>query len=209
LSDDELVLCDAMFSNRTPVGVLMHDDFRLAFNLGYGHQIDEASFPGVLESMKRRDIIQGGEGAFGPYVELTRAGGALWESERLPVWDAYCDTASQKDGRGGTVLIVQGMHVEVIEAFLRVAAEAGLYGAVVGSVAIEPGAPARSVRWKGLATVTARATAAGEHHQQVDWVTYESQRTWWRTVPELLRSHRAAPDTILGDGWPPPLFGSA
>ena len=58
LTDDELVICDALFSAPVPSRLLARETFGEMFNLPYEHGIADASLQTFLEGMQERGILE-------------------------------------------------------------------------------------------------------------------------------------------------------
>ncbi|HEY7375412.1 MAG TPA: hypothetical protein VIF57_24855 [Polyangia bacterium] len=203
LTDDELILCDTIFKARTVLRLLMveGDDFNEMFNLGYRPSVGGADRLALIESMSRRGLIErsGDADRSGAAVSLTPDGGQLWERERRPVWEAQVRSTSRSD----TSLTIRARRKEVADAFVKGINEARMVetrGAP--EVAFED--DARLVSWRRSRTVVMTFRDFRDL-PGVDWVTYESQRIWWQSVPQLLTSHGAL-DPLPGLPAPPPLF---
>src|SRR5205814_6600893 len=93
LTDDELLICDFIFRSWTSLSLLYADDLHEAFNLEYSHSFNRLEMDAIMKALIDGGIIASEKrrgGPFAPFVSLTDKGGALWEKERMPVWDAYC-----------------------------------------------------------------------------------------------------------------------
>jgi hypothetical protein len=90
LLDDELIVCDAIFSVPTVLGMILGGEFGESFNLPYD-LTNEGAMEELVEGMEKRNILErkGELGKLGPLVVLTVKGGELWERERKPVWEAF------------------------------------------------------------------------------------------------------------------------
>jgi hypothetical protein len=204
LTDDELVVCDAIWSRWTAEGFLLDPNQDEALVLPYRHGIAPEQMPRVLGGMRERKCVEVEESNGMRFLALTSFGGSLWEQERQPVWEAYCtDRTRLIDGVAS--LQIRAVRAEVAEVFFRTGTDAGLWSPV-GEVQRSVEKEALIIPWKpwDLAVLTSPLARISS---RTDWRLYESRRTWWRTVPELLRSHRVIQSQTLGPEWPPRLFG--
>lgn len=204
LTDDELVVCDAIWSRWTAEGFLLDPNQDEALVLPYRHGVAPERMPSFLNGLREQGIVEVKDSKGTRFLALTGLGGSLWEQERQPVWDAYCSDGSRLVD-GVASLRIRAVRAEVAESFFRTATDAGLWipkGEVQRSV--EEDAPI--IPWKrwNLAVLTSPLVRISS---RADWRLYESRRTWWRTVPELLRSHRVIQSQTVGPEWPPSLFG--
>lgn len=186
LTDDELIICDALFSAGAFVRVLERDGFDEMLNVPYRHDVPDDDLPGFLRAMEDRELVVLRTERFGLAVDLTPKGGELWEQERMPNWDAYLYDRSPGGDR--PVLTVRAARREMAEAYLRVGHMARLFDVVAGSIEAVPDDGKPLVPWKPGAAVAMTAKLSRGDAGGMDWRLYESQRIWWRTMSELLRS---------------------
>jgi hypothetical protein len=204
LTDAELVACDALFDGPASRGLLLGDSFAEMFNLGYGGEapLDEDVLDGLLGRGLLR--VRGRSRASDqPVLALTAEGGALWERERQPIWEAYCcDSCWSEDDV--QVVQVRAERRVLAESFWQTAAAVGLWSVpdVVPSVVIEDGA--QLPYWRTTRAVVIEARWQGPPFESAaDWSAYEARRIWWRLPSELLRSHGALPSLPRGREAPP------
>jgi hypothetical protein len=191
LTDDELILFDALFDTADRLGMLRRERFA-DHNLPYTHDFDDKELERAVRRLGNTGLVRIRPAVdrpdLGPWVDLTVAGGTLWEIERLPDWARFCRTSSEPDARSGRwELSIVATEEPVVDDFSETALACGLY-------AFEPGDMRRRLRRSRLVAwlaerrvVEARVPLAPESNAggRVDWGLYEAQRTWWRTVPEL------------------------
>ena len=210
LSDDEVVICDALFDRHTTVELLAADNFSDIMNLPYDVQTKRSDIPGLLSSMCDRGILRAWTDVRFPssaYVELTEQGGDLWERERQPAWSSWL--CSRTEDVNGELLKISAGTAKVAERYLGVGIDVGLFR--VADSAPEwktENAAMIASRWKRGHWVTLTIPLVGTRfeNRQPDWEQYESRRIWWKSVPELLASHRALTALLRGQKvWPPDL----
>lgn len=192
LTDDELVLCDALFNWPASKELLLESDFNSMFNLPYGgFDVLPAD---LLESMQRRHLVEGGplSNAEAPVelVRLTRDGSEMWEKERRPAWAAFCESSRLITDVGKRVRVT-ALNREVGKAFWEVGQRVGMWTAAGGDPVIRTDRKRRFPYWREVDLVILEGEVTGDEGGPVDWNVYERSRIWWRTVPELLRSHGA------------------
>jgi hypothetical protein len=201
LTDDQLILLDAMFARGTFFRLLCREGYFEQWNLGYAHRLDEAELRLNLRWLCEHGVLGSEVSGNQTVFHLTPAGGDLWSQERCPVWDRYCTECYRTTSRGKTMMTVYAVSSRVRDEFL----------------ALWPPAPARRrtstivdrglIGWRpfsqvfvGVATYQEQrectpaeyAEWARRYHQHQ--VVLENQRTWWRCVPELQRFVRRPAD---------------
>ena len=203
LTDDELVVCDAVCSRWTAEGCLLDPNQAEALGLPYRHGVAPERMSTFLDGLTARGIAAVDDSNGMRFVTLTGFGGSLWEQERQPVWDAYCtDRSRLVDGLPS--LRVLSVQAEVAEVFFRTGTDAGLW-TPTGQVQISQQRRVLITPWKS-GDVTVLTCSLVRLSSRPDWRLYESRRTWWRTVFELLRSHRVIQESDTWSEWPPSLF---
>jgi len=204
LTDDELVVCDALFSRWTAEGFLLAPNQDEALHLPYRHGVPPQRMPTFLSELREQGIVAAKESKGMRFLALTSLGGSLWEQERQPVWDAYStDRARLVDGVAS--LRIRAVRTEVAEIFFRSGTDAGLWSPI-GEAEMSVEKEVAVMPWKQGDLVVLTSPLA-RLSSRTDWRLYESRRSWWRTVFELLRSHRVIQSQTLGTEWPPRLFG--
>jgi len=197
LTDDELLLFDALFDVRLPLAALEREEFA-ALNLPYSHHLDASELQRTVQAFADARWVRvtpnGRRPDLGPWIALTPAGGALWEVERRPDWDCFCiDFSGPEGSRGRWMLRVRSPLASVAEQFLDAAIACGLYVPRPGRIARRD-VRARMVPWKplqALAEIRMPLRSADQVSRLVDWRRYEATRSWWRSIQELVR--REAP----------------
>lgn len=191
LADAELYLFDALFDVRLRLGALRREEF-VALNLPYAHDLDPVTLEVVVRRLAGAGLLRL-RGAprrpdLGPLVELTPAGGRLWELERVPDWSRFCQVSSRPEGpRGIWVLRIRTALASVAEAYLEAAERCGLYSPAMHHLSSRR-VVARVVLWKRrepLVELQVPLPSEGSAPAVIDWVRYETGRTWWQSIPEL------------------------
>ena len=191
LTDAELYLFDALFDVRLRLGALRREEF-VALNLPYAHDLDPVTLEAVVRRLAGTGLLRLQSAArrpdLGPRVELTPAGGRLWELERVPDWWRFCQVSSRPEGpRGVWVLRIRASLASVAEAYLEAAERCGLYSPAMHRLSSRR-VVACVVPWKRrepLVELQVPLLPDDPAPAVVDWVRYESSRTWWQTIPEL------------------------
>jgi hypothetical protein len=204
LTDDELVVCDAIWSRWTAEGFLLDPNQDAALVLPYRHGVAPEQMPRFLDGLREREIVAAEESNGMRFLTLISFGGSLWEQERQPVWEAYCTDLTRLVDSVAS-LRIRAVRAEVAQLFFRTGTDAGLWSPM-GEAQRSVDKEALIMPWKrgDLMVLTSPLTRVSS---RPDWRLYESRRTWWRTVPELLRSHRVIQGQPHGHEWPPSLFG--
>ena len=91
--------------------------------------------------------------------------------------------------QGADVLELVATRPDVADAVLRVSVAAGLYAQLPGPTQVSVASAAPIVPWRSDTVVTTKVPIFVDQLVRPNWFVYESQRTFWRTIPELLRSH--------------------
>lgn len=203
LTDDELMLFDALFDVWDTLESLSPENFSVSHNLPYTHGLDAAAVKGTTERLIQRGLLQcrtkhGSRGNI-TWLALTAAGGSLWTVEREPVWDQYCTDASwpNETAEGSWTLSVRSPRLETARAFLNTARRCGLYDVSLEQLITTESVVEELIPWHTFgAMYELRVPVSSPASQPVDWVLYERERTWWHNIRELLtmRSNSASGD---------------
>jgi len=210
LSDDELLLFDFLFDKSAAAGFFRQDRYALHLGVGYSHGLDDQQLTGVLDDLCRRGLLLIDFGITGYAYELTAAGGELWELERRPIWDRYCDTGessfTNQDGKSADVQILRILspYLETCRDYVKLATEVG-YESPYGSRS-----PVRYrivegdalFRWKDFPEVHAclvkiKCPASCREPSEFHKIQAQLRRmclfwkraTFWRTLDELDSLH--------------------
>ncbi len=195
LTDDELILFDAMFGSNPHVPLLRQVIFCDVFNTKYCHKFDDKELEQVIlkfcmTKYFHRYLIQAGEREI-ECVGLTEKGGELWEKERQSKWEFFCIDAWDTCNPGyRNELSIYSPTIEVVQDFLATARECKLYHLR------EPVTTSMTelndydlVPWKKFNQVYCLTVAWQDEEPEawipVNWERYQEKRYWWRTIEEL------------------------
>jgi hypothetical protein len=191
LSNDELILFDALFDVWDTPESLLPENFATAFNLAYTHDLDGAGVRTTIQGLIERGLIQCRVERTPTkeimWLALTAAGGELWALEREPVWERFCQDASwpAEPCDGSWTVCVRSPSLETARAFLETSIRCGLYDVSPQHIT-EVTTEEALIPWRGFSIVyELRAPLAPPESVDVDWARYERERRWWRTVSEL------------------------
>ena len=191
LSEEELLILDVLFDARDTFESLMRENYASWHNLPYFHGLETDVLRDLINRLVDNGIISSHTSGFDSRVfyGLTKAGGKLWEVERVPNWERYCTDYSTEDETGHWMLSVESPSIATAQAFMDCANPCRLYGfkqdEIRTTTLIEE--KPSTVYWKAFSTVCSMsvATYALPDTNQVDWHEYESRRFWWRSLTEL------------------------
>jgi len=195
LTDDELLLFDALFSCPWPMFALRRLEYGFHLNVGYSHNLDDDGLLAGIEALVERGLMATDfrdpcEGRNLRYCALTAAGGEQWECERRPDWSKFCSD-SYPEG-----------HVE-IDAYCTATAEAYMHAIeqchdesldIARAVfrRFETGGRSRPwplISWRAsaldytLVVPVIESKVLQPHEKKRE--DYEARRWWWRTISEL------------------------
>ncbi|MFN9913353.1 MAG: hypothetical protein ACK53L_12255, partial [Pirellulaceae bacterium] len=100
MSDDELMIFDAIFDCFQDATSLTSFAYPYQLNLPYTHTLDDRALTEFLATaldsglVWRKTDIHSGKPY--EYYSLSAKGGALWEQERLPDWQRYITTSRRE-----------------------------------------------------------------------------------------------------------------
>lgn len=193
LSDDLLLIFDALFDCNDTLPSLLRENYGSFHNVPYTHNLDdreveeavrELMSAGLLASRVRRGLKRSTT-----FYGLTEAGGRLWEVEREPRWDRFCKDFHGPDEGGGPVWMeVLSPSEGTLWEFLDVTRRChfGLGQIDPSGANVTRHADYRLVPWKTFPAVyELRAPVTEERVNITDWGVYERGRTWWRCIMEL------------------------
>ena len=191
LTGDELLLADAL-AVLGPLwpDFLRQEDYAIHINLPYTHGIADARLGHVLDQMRERDrfALVDDEDESEQRLALTPEGGALWETERIPVWPMYCAVLFGEEN-GKAVCSVTVYDKKVGEQFIRVANDLGYElhllpeHRTVWEILEQPGI--RHWQETDSAWSCQFEIVRTDDSKWEDWSELESRRTWWNTLDEL------------------------
>lgn len=189
LSDDDLILLDAMFDKRRSLQQLRAVNFGEAINFPpeYIHQLDDYDLRDAMGGLVARGWvdIERGESRGRSMYGLTTAGGELWERERQPDWDRYVRSSSwceRIEGLDQWLAEVMSPSVEIAAAFYACDREVKIHKAGLTILDDYP-----LLYWKTFPTVYQILAPYSPlmDWPSVDWEVYEQNRVWWRDLMEL------------------------
>lgn len=210
LTDDELVLLDALFDKHVYFEHLQADGFHDTFFLGYTHGLSDDHLQRTLDRWVAEAILR-----TYPHTEglrpvsklwgrtkyaLTAAGGRLWELERQPKWDRYCTDSYWKDEETGEWWIaVESPSQATARAFLEVPTRCGEESYDLDRATTVTRGGDSLLSWKTFPKVyEVRAPESAEgifggYDPEYDHPNnrarrrecVEDARTWWRDAAEL------------------------
>lgn len=187
LSDDELILLDAMFDQRRTMKQLRAVNFGEAINFPpeYIHQLDDYDLRDTMGSLVARGWVDIEKGDGRTTYGLTAAGGALWERERRPDWDRYVRSSSwceRIEGLDQWLAEVMSPSVEIAAAFYACDRDVKIYKTGLTILDDYP-----LLYWKTFPTVYQILAPYSPlmDWPSVDWEVYEQNRVWWRDLMEL------------------------
>ena len=192
LTDDLLLIFDALFDRYDTLPSLLRGNYWSYHNLPYthdmaDHEVGEA-IRGLMSDGLVTSRVKRGSKRTITFYGLTAAGGRVWEVEREPRWDRFCvDFSDDAEDGGPGWQVLQSPSAETLWEFLEVAGRCGLEEIDPSRASMTLHRDYELVPWKTFPAVyELRAPAAeGQPARITDWALYESGRTWWRCVMEL------------------------
>jgi hypothetical protein len=195
LTDDELILFDAMFDCNPHLPLLRQDIFSDVFNKPYCHNFDDKELEEVIVKFCKteyfhRYLIHAGKREI-ECVGLTEKGGELWEKERHPQWEFFC--VEQWDmgySNHRNELSIYSLSAEVTQDFLAIARECKLYHLREPmTTSITTLNDYDLVPWKKFNQVYCRTVVWQDEEPEawipINWEHYQKKRYWWRMIEEL------------------------
>ena len=195
LTDDQLILLDALFDLGAGFGLLRRNVFDVQWNFGYTHALDDDALACNLSWLCVRGVLNAeGEGDSVCY-RMTSGGGKLWSRERCPIWARYCIARQRPTFQGRTLMTVVAATPEVRDNFLELQPDYPVDRRRTATLV-----DYRLVAWRPPARVYVGLAIYKECHrwtasesgvravQLHEWrAKLERERSWWRKVPELQR----------------------
>jgi hypothetical protein len=184
-----------MFDRSVTYCMLTQENFGPTFNAP-AHTLSDHDLKAAIRKMLRNNIVENTAGSsgsgFGDHLVMTSHGGALWSSERCPVWDRYCTESYPALIRGRSIMSVKAVSAGVRDDFLQLWPEspARCRTARIRDIGLIGWHPFGHIH-VGLASYDEpREWSCDEygdwlkqHRAHVERV--EAERSWWRTVGEL------------------------
>ncbi len=183
LSDDQLLLLDALFDTGTSLSMLHRDGSLKQFNFGYTHSLDDAALEGNIIQLCEQRVLESQCDQNSTWYKMTGTGGELWSQERCPVWEKYCTERYKTTLCGRTQLSVVVASPEVRDHFLSQWPETS---ARRKKAVIADRPPL--IEWRSFEQVYVGVATYDQHcpHSSTDhWTMLERERSWWRSVSEL------------------------
>ena len=193
LSDDELIIFDAIFDCFQDATNLTSFAYPYQLNLPYTHSLNDKALADFLAAATesglvwRKTNIHSGKSF--EYYSLSVTGGALWEQERLPNWERYVTTSQRQLGVFPTgSQRIAGPNESICRQFAGALFGAGLI-TPTGSIRTRTAYNVRLVPWRDFERVcmlrfpTKDSIHDSRHH--TDWNAYNSLRGGWRSLSEI------------------------
>jgi hypothetical protein len=191
LSDDELMIFDAIFECFQDATNLTSFAYPYQLNLPYTHSLNDKALAEFLAAASalvwRKAVMHSGKSY--EYFSLSTEGGALWEQERLPNWDRYVTSSQRELGLFPTgSQRICGANESLCRQFA---------GALFGAGLVTPSGPIRTrtaynvrlVPWRDFGRVCLlRFPIKDSVHDPLryaDWDVYNSTRGGWRSLLEI------------------------
>lgn len=115
LTDDELIIFDALFSWWATKKALRREEFQERLNFPYVHKFTDEELTQVFDDLLEKRLIKKrlSQSSIKPkgkvdYFALTKKGGELWALEREPDWENYCIEWTSFDEDGSHVKVYSG-----------------------------------------------------------------------------------------------------
>ena len=197
LTDDILLLFDALFDHDDTLGALRRRSYAECQNLPYTHGLDDEALERAVEDLARLGLIatRQVQNVATAFVGLTEAGGRLWEIQRAPIWARFVKHAwwiddASGDWRGA----VWSPERSAAEAYLLAARRYGLLPPEATWDIPVIRERCQLLPWKTFARAYEfRLRPPFWSAGGVDWDEVRRCRTWWRDITELVTLRDRAP----------------
>jgi hypothetical protein len=198
LSDDALLLCDALFDGGGYVYALWDEEAAERQTILDAPSPDITALQDVLQTMLTAGLVQryyapyDAEG-YRQHVRLAPAGGELWQKERLPDWNRYCYAMTYQDDTR-RMWSVDSPSLDTARAYLDTAYHLGMGAPPPESVQQMAIPQHRLLPWKDFPMIYRLygLQGASTFDATDDAPAYYDRLQWWRNVPELVRLHQQA-----------------
>jgi hypothetical protein len=190
LSDDELTLLDVMFDCGVPYHMLRQCMFMDYFNRE-PHNLDDVQLRNVIDRFCQQGILTSESEVVGNqnrvFFQLTGQGGALWESERTPIWEHYATDQYRGTRSGKTMISILAVSENVLDTFWQFGTEVGMWPNQRVRIRRRRLANRPLISWKTFPEIFAGvAILEGRDPLQiVDGTLFDARRSFWRDVLEL------------------------
>ena len=193
LSDDELMIFDAIFDCFQDATNLTSFAYPYQLNLPYTHSLDDKALAEFLASASasglvwRKTDVHSGKPF--EYYSLTAEGGALWVQERLPNWERYVTTSQRQLGLFTTgSQRICGANESICRQFAGALFGAGLV-TPTGPIRTKTAYNVRLVPWRDFERVCllrfSTKDSVDDSLRYTDWDAYNSSRGGWRSLSEM------------------------
>jgi hypothetical protein len=195
LSDDELILFDALWRWDTTYEQLRRDNIGGACNLPQ-HQLSDLELRTTLDhyvdiGWLEREVCQRKT-----FFHLTPLGGAQWEAERTPIWERYAWYVRRESRRGHPYICIVATKPQIRDELWNLGCYSGHFYFTQRTVRRFTVPDEGLLGWKQFPQLYV-LIASGEHIDYVtraftwgkpcrNWHTYERDRTWW-SGPSMLQ----------------------
>lgn len=190
LTNDELLVLDfiIMLGKIDSPFWLRQSEYSKHMNGGYTHNIQDENIEVFFTEMTSKGLIvksTDGSSKENVLYNVTEQGAKLWEIERTPLWNKYCEGSSYYDEQDGQLYFeITSIQKDVGLLFAETALECGLYN--FDLMELKPTTPDFFYEWKDFEKIyTFRAPMKENDNLIVDWKLYENKRDWWRNLKEL------------------------
>jgi len=193
LSDDELIVFDAIFDCFQDARNLTSFAYPYQLNLPYTHSLADDELSEFLADsvtsglVWKKTTVHSGKPF--EYYSLSSEGGVLWEQERQPYWDRYVTTSQRQLGvfPSGSQRVT-GENESICRQFAGALFAAGLV-TPIGRIRTRTTYNVRLVPWRDFPRVCLLRfpTKDGVYDslQFTDWDVYNASRGGWRSLAEI------------------------
>ncbi len=193
LSDDELIIFDALFDGFQDATNLTSYAYPWQLNVAYTHSLDDKQLSEFLRSstasglLWRKSSVHNGK--LLEYFSLSTVGGELWERERLPDWNRYVVTSRRELGIYTTgSQRIAGVSETICRQFAGALFGAGLVKPT-GHIRCRSAYNVRLIPWRVFSRICVlRFPILDSVHDSIgyaNWEAYNSSRAGWRSLSEI------------------------
>lgn len=196
LIEEELLILDVLFDSSDTFESLAKENYARWHNLPYSHDLETDILRNRIEKLISGGIINSYTSGHSDriFYALTETGGNLWEVERAPDWERYCTDSSTINERGAWILTVESPSITTAKAFVNCARDCHLYEFDPDEVrtTTQINKEMTTVHWRTFSTLYSMSvtTYPLPNTNMVNWHEYESRKTWWRDLVELIKFQR-------------------
>ncbi len=196
LTLDQLLLFDLLFQHRCLEHQLRRDQYAIHMNINYNHSLDDDALHDALLALEERGDATQLQLERGAQWALTPAGGLKWELERNPDWSTYC-AASVRHSTNRAVYSVVSPSELAARDFWSAARSSRLWPDDLPNGRYRVITQHEMIYWRSfpelhVLAAVGRDTLVSKPHI-IDWDRYESRRTWWCGLSELVRGGNSNP----------------